>query len=80
MRRFRKYPNRRLYDIDHARYVTQTDILKVVREGDEVEIVSHLEKRVITAEVLLKALAEYSHKTTGDRVSLLRQYSLGLQS
>jgi len=38
MREFKKYPNRRLYDIQESCYVTVEDIRKIVLRGETITV------------------------------------------
>ena len=38
MREFKKYPNRRLYDIQQSKYVTVEDIRQIVLTGESIVV------------------------------------------
>ena len=38
MREFKKYPNRRLYDIQQSKYVTVEDIRQIVLAGESIVV------------------------------------------
>ena len=58
MRRYKKYPNRRLYDQDRSRYVTVEDVRREIVRGESIEVRDSREDRDITRTVLLQILAE----------------------
>ena len=58
MRRYKKYPNRRLYDQDKSTYVTVEDVRREIVLGESIEVRDSREDRDITRTVLLQILAE----------------------
>lgn len=54
----KKYDNRKLYNTEISAYVTLTDILKLVRDGQEIMILDNSSKRDVTNEVLHRAIFE----------------------
>lgn len=58
MRRYKKYPNRRLYDLDQSKYVTVDDVRKEIVGGEGIHVEDSKEGRDITRSVLLQILAE----------------------
>ncbi len=58
MHQFKKYPNRRLYDMTESRYVTIEDIRNLITEGESIEVIDSRDKSDITRSVLLQILAE----------------------
>lgn len=58
MRRYKKYPNRRLYDQDRSTYVTIEDVRREIVRGESIEVRDSREDRDITRTVLLQILAE----------------------
>ena len=62
MRRYRKYPNRRLYDLDHSRYVTIEDVRREIAQGESIEVADSKEGRDITRNVLLQILTEQEER------------------
>ena len=53
---FKKYSNRKIYSQESSRYVTLTEIVELIKMGDEVEIISHKTGEEITTEALTEAL------------------------
>ena len=58
MREFKKYPNRRLYDIKESRYVTVEDIRKIVLEGETISVMDSKSEKDLTRSVLLQIITE----------------------
>ncbi len=58
MREFKKYPNRRLYDIEESRYVTVEDLRKIVLKGDSISVVDSKTNKDLTRLVLLQIISE----------------------
>ncbi len=58
MRAFKKYPNRRLYDIQESRYVTVEDLRKLVLSGESVSVVDSKTDKDLTRTVLLQIISE----------------------
>ena len=58
MREFKKYPNRRLYDIQESKYVTVEDIRKLVLKGEVIRVLDSKTERDLTRSVLLQIITE----------------------
>lgn len=58
MREFKKYPNRRLYDIQESKYVTVEDIRKIILEGESISVVDSKTEKDLTRSVLLQIISE----------------------
>ena len=58
MREFKKYPNRRLYDIEESRYVTVEDLRKVVLQGESISVIDSKTEKDLTRIVLLQIISE----------------------
>ena len=58
MREFKKYPNRRLYDIEESKYVTVEDIRKIILEGESISVVDSKTEKDLTRSVLLQIISE----------------------
>ena len=58
MREFKKYPNRRLYDIQESRYVTVEDIRKIVLTGETILVIDSKSEKDLTRSVLLQIISE----------------------
>ena len=58
MREFKKYPNRRLYDIQESRYVTVEDIHKIILTGETTSVRDSKSAKDLTRNVLLQIITE----------------------
>ena len=58
MRQFKKYPNRRLYDIEESKYVTVEDIRKIILKGESITVVDSKTERDLTRTVLMQIISE----------------------
>ena len=58
MHKFKKYPNRRLYDMTDSTYVTVEDVRKLIVSGENIEVVDSRDGTDLTRSVLLQILAE----------------------
>ena len=58
MRVIKKYPNRRLYDTQKSAYITIADVLKVIRAGEEFQVVDAESGEDITRSVLVQIITE----------------------
>lgn len=80
----RKYPNRRLYDTVESRYVTLTDIRKLVVERVDFVVLDRKSQQDITRSILLQVIAEQEgggeSLMSRDFLSqVIRSYGNGLQ-
>ncbi len=58
MRRFRKYPNRRIYDLSSSKYVTLDYLLQLITEGASIQVEAAESGEDITQTTLLQILAK----------------------
>jgi len=58
MREFKKYPNRRLYDLEESRYVTVDDVRKFILRGESIHVSDSKDGADITRQVLLQILSD----------------------
>lgn len=58
MRAFKKYPNRRLYDIEESKYVTVEDIRKIILKGESISVVDSKTEKDLTRTVLMQIISE----------------------
>lgn len=58
MREFKKYPNRRLYDIQDSCYVTVEDVRKIILAGETISVIDSKTDKNLTRTVLLQIIAE----------------------
>ena len=54
----KKYPNRRLYDTQQSRYITLSDIRRLVMEKQEFVVIDQKSHEDITRSILLQVIAE----------------------
>ena len=65
MHKFKKYPNRRLYDTTDSKYVTVDDVRKLIVRGESIEVVDSRDDSDLTRSVLLQILAEQEQSGHG---------------
>ena len=58
MREFKKYPNRRLYDLEESQYVTVDDVRKFILKGESIHVTDSKDGNDITRQILLQILSE----------------------
>ena len=58
MREFKKYPNRRLYDLEESHYVTVDDVRKIILRGESIKVTDSKDGNDITRQILLQILSE----------------------
>jgi polyhydroxyalkanoate synthesis repressor PhaR len=61
LRTIKKYPNRRLYDTVESRYITLSDIRRLVIERIEFVVIDKKSQEDITRSILLQVIAEQEH-------------------
>lgn len=58
MREFKKYPNRRLYDLTDSHYVTVDDVRRMILRGESIRVSDSKDGADITRSILLQILSE----------------------
>ena len=58
MREFKKYPNRRLYDLEESHYVTVDDVRRLILKGESIKVSDSKDGKDITRQILLQILSE----------------------
>lgn len=58
MRVIKKYPNRRLYDTEKSVYITVSDVLKLIRAGEEFQVLDADSGEDITRLILVQIITE----------------------
>jgi polyhydroxyalkanoate synthesis repressor PhaR len=58
MREYKKYPNRRLYDIEESKYDTVEDIRKIILKGESITVVDSKTEKDLTRIVLMQIISE----------------------
>jgi polyhydroxyalkanoate synthesis repressor PhaR len=61
LRTIKKYPNRRLYDTVESRYITLSDIRRLVIERIDFMVIDKKSQEDITRSILLQVIAEQEH-------------------
>jgi polyhydroxyalkanoate synthesis repressor PhaR len=59
----KRYQNRKLYDTSRSSYVTLEEIAKMIRRGDDVQVIDNRNQADITATTLTQLLYESEKKT-----------------
>ena len=57
-RTIKRYANRKLYDTESSHYVSLQDILKLVRDGEDIEVMDSRTGEDLTSVTLAQAMAE----------------------
>ena len=55
---FKKYANRRLYNMSESKYVTLDDMSKLIREGYDVKVIDAKTKEDVTSFILTQIILE----------------------
>ena len=58
IRHFKKYANRKFYDLDRGRYVSLLDVGDVIAGGEEIDVICDRTNRDLTFETLARTLHE----------------------
>lgn len=58
MKLYKKYPNRRLYDIAASQYVTVDDIRAVINTGESISVLDSKTEKDLTRNVLMQIITE----------------------
>ena len=58
MRTIRRYSNRKLYDTQDSHYVTLTDLAKLIRDGEEIQVTSKDTGKDLTTATLAQIIFE----------------------
>src|ERR1700752_3454369 len=61
LRTIKKYPNRRLYDTVKSRYITLSDIRRLVIDRIDFVVIDKKSQEDITRSILLQVIAEQEH-------------------
>ena len=56
--RFKKYANRRLYNLSNSTYMTLTEIAEIIRQGYEIKVIDAKTKEDVTAFILTQIVLE----------------------
>jgi polyhydroxyalkanoate synthesis repressor PhaR len=58
VREFKKYPNRRLYDLTDSHYVTVDDVRRMILRGESIRVSDSKDGADLTRSILLQILSE----------------------
>jgi polyhydroxyalkanoate synthesis repressor PhaR len=73
MRTIRRYSNRKLYDNVDSHYVTLQQIAALIRQGEEIRVITHDTGADITASTMAQIIFEEERKTPRLPVQALRE-------
>ena len=62
----RKYANRKIYDSRTSRYLSTEDLLNILKEGEDIKVISDVSSDDITQVVLARIIYINSSKTKKD--------------
>jgi len=65
MRLIKRYPNRKLYDTEAKRYITLEGVARLIRQGEDVQVVDHATGEDLTALILTQIISEQERKRGG---------------
>lgn len=65
MSTIKRYPNRKLYDLERKRYVTLDDISILIQEGDDIQVIDHETGDDLTGITLSQIIFEREKKRSG---------------
>ncbi len=65
MRLIKRYPNRKLYDMQAKQYITLEAIAALIRQGEDVRVVDHATGEDLTAVTLTQVILEQEKKRGG---------------
>jgi len=61
----KRYPNRKLYDTEAKRYITLGEIARLIRQGEEVQVIDHATGEDLTALTLTQIIFEQEKRRSG---------------
>ncbi len=65
MKIIKRYPNRKLYDLERKRYVTLDDIALMIQDGEDVQVLDHDTGEDLTTVTLSQIIFEREKKRSG---------------
>lgn len=65
MKTIKRYPNRKLYDLERKHYVTLDDIALFIQEGEDVQVLDHDTGEDLTSVTLSQIIFEREKKRSG---------------
>jgi len=75
MRIIKRYRNRRLYDIETSRTITQAELAEMIKAGEDVKVITSDTRKDITMQVLGRVLLGETHRwrNVGESKELFRE-------
>ncbi len=74
VRIIKRYQNRKLYDTLQSRYVTLEEIAKIIRAGNEIQVIDNKLKKDITYTTQIQLLFDQERKASaGEDIELLKR-------
>jgi polyhydroxyalkanoate synthesis repressor PhaR len=61
----KRYPNRKLYDVERKRYIRLSEIADLIRQGKEVKVIDSVTREDLTARTLSRSLVEKEKRRGG---------------
>lgn len=74
IRVFKRYQNRKLYDVELSQYATLGDLDFYIQEGIEVRVVDNVTKRDITSQVLAQVIVGIQNTYSRYSVNQLSEF------
>ncbi len=65
MRVIKRYPNRKLYDMEAKKYITLDAIATFIRQGEEIRVIDHATGEDLTALTLTQVILEQEKRRSG---------------
>ncbi len=65
MKTIKRYPNRKLYDLDRKRYVTLEQIAQMIQQGEDIQVIDHETGEDLTSVTLSQIIFEREKKRSG---------------
>lgn len=65
MRLIKRYPNRKLYDTDKRKYITLAGVAKLIRDGEDVQVIDYTSGEDLTSQTLSQIIMEEEKKQAG---------------
>jgi polyhydroxyalkanoate synthesis repressor PhaR len=63
VRNIKRYPNRKLYDIELSSYITLDKVEELVKQGYDVKVINNSDQKDITADTLIQLIFEKQKKS-----------------
>jgi polyhydroxyalkanoate synthesis regulator protein len=58
------YGNRKLYDRNDSKYITLKEVIQLVRNGEQLQVISHKNRSDITSQILRTAISRLNIPTS----------------